>query len=277
MNLIIFYLSFFSRWLKFYFKAKTRHDIHSPFLHNFVQNVLENNRQYYTFFIVEGLRKKLLNNHSKLNITDYGAGSMIDNSSNRTISQLAKNAAISSRLGQTLFNIVRISKPRSILELGTSLGISTLYQAGAAPLAKFITIEGCPETARVAANNLRNLGMNTIEVKTGSFEAKLPESLQQLKSLDLLYIDGDHKKNRTLSYYNTCLPYANDYSVFIIADIHWSSEMEQVWETIKGHPEVSISIDLFDFGVLLFRKENQKKIDLSIVKYSWKPWRMGFF
>ena len=277
MNLLRFYFSFFFRWLDFFFKAQTKHDVHSPFVSEFIEEVIENERTYYTFLIVETLRKKLLRNNSKVKITDYGAGSMINKKPQRSILNLTKYAAISPQLGRILFNIVRIHKPKTMLELGTSLGISTLYQAGAAPNAKFITIEGCPETALVAQNNLNSLGMHKIELQTGIFTEKLPNALQQLKRLDYLYIDGDHRSENTLKYFETCLPLAHEGSLFVIADIHWSKDMEVAWAQLKQHPEVSVSIDLFHFGLLFFRKTTQYKSDFSIVKYGYKPWRMGFF
>lgn len=277
MTLLYFYVSFFRRWLKFYFNAGTRHDVHSPFVSEFIQEVVENRRNYYTFFIVEKLRKKLLSIESGIKITDYGAGSMVRKDNVRTISDLARFAAISPRLGRIIFNITRIYKPGSVLELGTSLGISTLYLAGAAPHARMITIEGCPETAKTASNNLRNLGMSSIMVRTGPFKENLLPALEDLQQLDLLYLDGDHLKGATLTYYEQCLEYAHEYSVFIIADIHWSSAMEEAWEVLKNREEVTLSIDLFHFGVLFFRKEFRVKATYSIVPYRWKPWRMGFF
>lgn len=277
MTLLYFYVSFFKRWLKFYLKARTRHDVHSPFVSEFIQEVVENKRPYYTFFIVEQLRKKLLSIESGIKITDYGAGSMVRNNNERTISDLARFAAISPRLGRIIFNITRVYKPETILELGTSLGISTLYLAGAAPRSRMITIEGCPETAKTASNNLRNLGMSSISVWTGPFKENLLPALKDLQQLDLLYLDGDHQKGATLKYYKQCLKYAHEHSVFIIADIHWSSAMEQAWDALKSKEEVTLAIDLFHFGVLFFRKELKVKASYSIVPYRWKPWRMGFF
>lgn len=277
MHLLRFYASFFFRWLKFFWTAKAKHDVHSPFVSNFIAEVIENNRTYYTFLIVEQLRKRNLHNSAKINITDHGAGSMVNKKNRRSIKSLAKYAAISPRLSRMLFNIVRIHKPKTMLELGTSLGISTLYQAGAAPHAKFITIEGCPETGKAAQYNFDMLGMSSIQLQTGTFSSVLPKALQQLKTLDYLYIDGDHRSGSTLDYFETCLPYAHEDSLFIIADIHWSKDMEMAWEELKKHPKVTTSIDLFHFGLLYFRTENRYKSDYSLIKYAYKPWEMGFF
>lgn len=273
MGRLRFYLFFILQWLKFYFSAKTFKSGKNNQLREFLIEVVENNRNYYTFLVVEGLRKKLLNNNTRLKITDFGAGSKITTSNTRTISDLARNSAISANLGKILFNISRFSKPKNILELGTSLGISTLYLAGGAPLSKFITIEGCPETAKVASNNLKNVGMTSIKVQQGPFSEQLPKALKDLKSPDLIYIDGDHQKGRTLQYVDTCLPFLKETSIIVVADIHWSGEMAEAWNLLKQKPQVTSSFDLFDFGILFFDDKAADNVHFSIVKKSWKPWR----
>ncbi|KAA3621091.1 MAG: class I SAM-dependent methyltransferase [Bacteroidetes bacterium] len=277
MKLFSFYISFFRRWLRYYLRAGTWHDVHSPFVSRLMEEVVENRRVYYTYFIIEKLREKLLNNPSKITITDHGAGSKITDASQRRISDLAKNSAIAAHQGKQLFNLVRMTKPKTMLEFGTSLGISALYQAGAAPLARFITMEGCPNTARVASNNLKNLGMNNIEVMQGPFRDNLPKALNSLQKVDFIFLDGDHQEGATMSYFEQCLPYLHDDSVFVIADIYWSASMAKVWQSLKSHPQVTLSIDLFHFGILFFRSENRVKQDFTLIKYKLKPWRLGFF
>lgn len=277
MKLFSFYLTFFKRWLAYYFRARTWHDVHSPFVSRLMAEVVENRRHYYTFFIVEQLRDKLMRNASKIAITDYGAGSKITNASQRTIGDLAKNSAIASPQGKQLFNLVRMSKPKTVLEFGTSLGISALYQAGAAPLARFITMEGCPNTARVASNNLKSLGMKNIDVLQGPFKESLPKALNSLQKVDFVFLDGDHQEGATTSYFEQCLPYLHNDSVFVIADIYWSASMAEVWQKLKSHESVTLSIDLFHFGILFFRDENRVKQDFTLIKYRKKPWRLGFF
>lgn len=277
MSSFRFFLSFFRRWLSYYFRARTIHDVHSPFVFRLTEEVLENKRQYYTFSVAERLRWKLLNNQTSIEVSDYGAGSMISNSPVKTIKTIAQNAAIKHPQGQQLFNLVRLGKPQNILELGTSLGISTVYQAGAAPYAKFLTLEGCPNTATIAKNNLRSLGLEHIEVIPGTFADNLDVALQKLGKVDFIFIDGDHQENSTLKYFDKCLPYLHNDSLVVIADIHWSEPMEDAWKQLTAREEVRISIDFFHFGLLYFRKENRTKQDFTLIQYKYKPWRLGFF
>jgi predicted O-methyltransferase YrrM len=277
MKLFFFYFSYFSRWLQYYFRARTCHDVHSPFVSRLIAEVIENKRFYYTFIKAERLRHKLLYNNSTIEVTDHGAGSMVNDNAQRSIKDLAKYAAISPKQGQQLFNLIRITKPKSLLELGTSLGISATYQAGAAPNAPFLTLEGCPNTAEVAQNNLKHQGLKHISVLKGPFRDNLPQALDKLGGVDFIFLDGDHQEGSTLEYYQKCLPYIHNDSVFVIADIHWSESMEKAWNDLKSRQEVTISIDLFHFGLLFFRKESRVKQDFTLIKHAAKPWRMGFF
>jgi len=76
---------------------------------------------------------------------------------------------------------------------------------------------------------------------------------------DLIYFDGNHQKEASLHYFEKLLPLAHNDSVFIFDDIHWSREMEEAWEQIKAHPRVRVSIDTFYWGLVFFRKEQEKE------------------
>lgn len=272
------HITLLRRYLAYYLRAKTRYDVHLPFLFQLTEEVLEDERFYYAFQDIALLRAQLQQNHRWLELTDHGAGSLINGSKRRTIADLARNSAISRESGELLFRLVRFMQPKQMLEMGASLGISAAYQAAAAPRgATFITLEGCPQTAEEARSNLQQLAPGKIEVRTGPFEASLPLALKDLGRLDYLYLDGDHREGASLSYFNTCLPYAHDGSVFVIADIHWSAQMERAWEQLKQHPEVTLSVDLFHFGLLFFRKAQLAPQSVSLIKARYKPWRAGFF
>ena len=78
-------------------------------------------------------------------------------------------------------------------------------------------------------------------------------------SYDLIFIDGNHRKEPTLSYFEKLLPLVHNDSVMILDDIHWSKEMEEAWEEIKKHPSVKVTIDTFFQGFVFFRREQVKE------------------
>ncbi|MCB0586661.1 MAG: class I SAM-dependent methyltransferase [Phaeodactylibacter sp.] len=277
MKLIKTQLRLAWKFLQYYWRARTRYDIHSPFVFELVEKTLEDSRTFYAFPIIEGLRNLLLRDDTEVHLTDYGAGSKADGSPRRTVHSLARHTAVSPATGQLLFRLVHFIKPTTLLELGTSLGISTAYQAAAAPRSRFLTIEGCPETATLARQHFEQLNLPNVHLLTGPFREKLPEALRELQRLDYLYLDGDHRLGASLEYFEQCLPYAHSDSVFVIADIHWSNEMEKAWGAIRRHPRVSLSVDLFHIGLLFFRDEQREREHFTVIRSVWKPWRMGFF
>lgn len=176
------------------------------------------------------------------------------------MSEIAERSSKDKKYCELLFRLAYHFKPTTILEFGTSLGISTAYLASASPNAKVITIEGCRNTASEAKNNFQTLGLQNIETIAGDFDTELSAvGSRQSAIIDFIFFDGNHKKEPTLKYFSQCLESIHNNSVFIFDDIHWSDEMEEAWEEIKSHPKVSVTIDLFFLGLVFFRKEQEKE------------------
>ena len=66
-------------------------------------------------------------------------------------------------------------------------------------------------------------------------------------------------RQATLNYFEQCIPYINNNSLFIFVDIHWSEEMEEAWEEIKKNKNVTLTVDLFQLGLVYFHKELTKQ------------------
>ena len=275
MKRISVYLRLLKKYLYFFWKAKTIYNVHSPFVATLAKALLEDQRNFYVFGQVITLRERLLMDQSEIAVTDLGAGSMISPENPRTIASIARLSAIPSYVGKLLFRLVQFKKPRTIIELGTSLGISAIYQSAAALNSKIITLEGCPELAKKSKENFRSLGIKNITLLEGSFRSTLPEVLKEVGELEYLFMDGDHRRNATLEYFEWVLPYLSNDSIIVIADIHWSDEMEKAWEELASRQEVSLSIDLFHLGLLFFRKEHRIKEHYRLIPSRFKIWRLG--
>lgn len=260
--------------LQFLFRARTIYDLHSPFAYSFAREVLEDRRWYYVFSEAETLRGQWMLDRRTIAVTDYGAGSQTLAGGERKIADLAKRVATPPLFCRWLFKTALLTKPGSILELGASLGISAAYLSAAAPGAKMITVEGCPETAELARQTLRQSGSRA-EVWTGRFDELLPGALAQLERLDLLHLDGDHSRGGTLRYLEQCLEKSHPGTVWVIGDIHWSAEMEKAWREVQAFPGVRMTIDLYGMGVVFFRQEILNPVHLTLVPSLWKPWRRG--
>ena len=250
---------FIVRYIKYLFKAKNKHSAHSPFLYDFIITVLNRCSDDKNCRKIEKLRKKLCKSEKNIKITDFGAGSHINHSKHRKIKDIARNSAKNAKFGTLLYRIIRYYKPKNILELGTSLGISTLYLAMAESQTKIYSFEGCPETARIAKHNFKEMEITNTNIIIGNFKTTLKENLRKINNIDLAFIDGNHQQKPTIEYFKEILKYTNNDTIFIFDDIHWSKGMENAWEYIKSHKQTTLTIDLFYIGIVFIRKELSKE------------------
>ena len=262
--------------LNYYWEAKTKYDIHSPFVFEFIKEVLEDNKYYYHFRDIEQLRSQLLRNQSVISVEDFGAGSSVIKSKERKISAIAGSSLTRTSFCQLLFKMIHHYKPQEIVELGTSFGVATLYLSKAAPKSNINTIEGSEKIADVAQMNFDIFKAENITINRGNITAVLPEVLAKIKKLDMIFLDGNHQKLPTIAYFEKSLEYANAQTVFIFDDIYWSEEMAEAWETVKKHPKVRLSIDLYQFGLIFINPDVKEIQHFKILPWYWKPWRMGF-
>lgn len=267
-------------WWKFYRKAVNKYKVHSPFVFDWITDVLEDRRDYYAFDAIAALRRKMRTSNARLMVTDFGAGpnnTFTDEqrpaTRETTLRDIVRRSGSSPQQGERLFRMVNWWKPENILELGTSVGISTLYMAKAAGShARFTTLEGCPQCAEVARLNLQSLGAGHVEVITGPFSDTLEKTVNTFPKLDFVFFDGNHREAPTLRYFEVCVTKAHDDTVFVLDDVHWSPGMEAAWEKIKLDPRVTLTIDCGDFACAFFRKTFTNKQHFRIVPSSLKPW-----
>lgn len=239
--------------------AKTRYDVHSPFLYAFIEEVLRNKGNYYAYDAIEPQRKKLLKDEREIHIKDLGAGSKAIKGDSRKVKDIAKHVLMPPRQARLIFRIAQKFKPATTLELGTSLGITTLYLAAANTKGKVITVEGSESIYNIAKEQFDQLHQNNIQAVLASFDEFLPGFLSDNPCPDLIVVDGNHKKEPTLRYFNLLASKVNKNTILIFDDIHWSEEMEQAWQHIIGDKRVTLSIDLFFTGIVFFRDELQKE------------------
>ena len=255
-----------SKFIRYFLVASNGkgHGVHSPFVFDFIKNVLNDKRQFYAYESVEGIRKQMLTDDSVLTIKDYGAGSIVSKTDQRKVSSIARTSLKPAKYGQLLFRIANYYKSNNIVELGTSLGVTTAYLASANTNGKVITMEGADQVAKLARKNFEQLGLENIEMIEGNFDTTLNGALQNLPSVDLAFVDGNHRKQPTLNYFYQLLEKVNESSIFIFDDIHWSKTMEEAWHEISHHSSVTLSIDLFFIGWVFFRPEQKKQQHFTI-------------
>jgi len=249
-------------YIRFLWNSKNQHGVHSPFVFDLVTKCFYDKHPKTEYRILKAYRNSLLQNHNVIEVSDFGAGSKVFQSDKRNISKIAKTAGISLKRAELLFRIVAYFKPLYVLEIGTSLGLSTaalsLGLLNAGVLEKMTTLEGCPQTAGIAKRSFEKFGLDNIDTVITEFGSYLKNSALHDKP-QLIYFDGNHQKEATLNYFEFLLPTISNESVWIFDDIHWSAEMESAWKIIKKHPKVTVTIDTFQWGFVFFRKEQEEE------------------
>ena len=241
-------------FLWYLLRAKTKYYLHSPFVYQFYLNVLEGEEDEQ-LVVIKSLRGKLRNNHALLRFKNLGTGTLLQ----RSISNIEAGVSVRAKYGKLLYRLVKYFKPVNILEIGTSIGLSSSYMALANKKSRVISLEGSPEVAQTAKQNHVTLQIDNVEVVVGNFEETLASSLNNLSSADFVFFDGNHTKQATLNYFSQCLLKANEHSVFVFDDIYWNKEMYGAWEEIKQHPQITLTLDVYQFGICFFRKEKLAK------------------
>lgn len=243
-------------YLKYKLRARHRkgHGIHSPFIFDVVSVTFRNKSVGEFVLMIEMLRKEALRSKISIEINDLGAGSVITKGNKRKVSEIARYSAVPRKYGILLASLASRFGGGSIVELGTSLGISSMYMAGGSVSSTVYTMEGSGEVVAIARNNFKRGGFQNIHLLEGSFSDMIPVIKEKGISPGLVFIDGDHRKEAVLENFGRMAEIAGNDTVIVIDDIHLSPGMEEAWNQIRDYRNVSSTIDIWRMGIVFFRK-----------------------
>lgn len=213
--------------------------VHSPFVFNLITKVIEEKCSYYSFYDIELLRKQLLQT--------------------RSIGEIVKREAIRPKHGALLFRLTNYFKSKNILQIGTTMGLSTLYLTSYATGLKCIALENVPEFAAIARQAFAKEGRNPIDLRIGNYKDLLPQALNDINSLDFVFFNTLYEQHNNLWLFNECMKYAHNDTVFVFEGIKASRKMRELWEEICACPEVTVTLDLYSLGIVLFNKKLHKR------------------
>lgn len=217
--------------------------------------MLQDKTAYGCYPVIEKARQQLLKQKGIIEVEDFGAGSSVIKKNKRVVADMARSSLKPLKYAQLLFRMVQYYQPETILELGTSFGVTTSYMAAGNANAKVYTIEGSAAIAEIAQKTFNRINFSQIELTTGDFNNTLPAILAKLKTIGFVFIDGNHRKEPTLNYFQQLLRHSHSSTILIFDDIHWSVEMEETWSAIKKHPSVTLTIDLFFIGLIFINPD----------------------
>jgi predicted O-methyltransferase YrrM len=254
------------KWITYYIRASSGkgHGIHSPFVYDLITSVFNDKRSYYAYEKIENVKKLLLQDSRTIGQDDPGAGSRRMNGTSKIISDIAVSSVSTQKFGRLLFRMANHYSAGTIIELGSSLGISAAYLASADRVKRVITIEGSPYIGEIAKETFDRLKLDNVQLIHGNFNEVLDEVISSNAPSDIVFIDGNHRKKAVLEYFEKFLQKISPSSLIIIHDIHWSRDMEEAWKIIKSHPKVKMSIDIFSAGLIFFREEFQVRQQFTI-------------
>lgn len=239
-------------YIKFLHHSKNRHGVHSPFVYDFIENVLN---PIYIDREIENERKKLLKNNTTLFLKDYGQGYDRETS----IAKIASASLKKPKEAQILSKIASHYSMQKVIELGTSFGISSAYLSKSTPSIHVSTIEGSKEVLDVAKSVWSNLNIQSIHSINSDFDSVIDELLNPFEANTLYFLDGNHRFKPSMKYFQLIKEKCHESSILILDDIHWSPGMEKAWNEIIALKEVTLSIDLFELGIVFFKKRLKKE------------------
>lgn len=241
--------------------------IHSPFVYDITKKVFGNKTMHKDYSFIENTRKKMKRSKKTVNIKDYGQGSRKFKESVRTVKKIIKYSSVRKRQGMILYQMVKYFKPDYIIELGTSLGISTLYLSKGSKNTKTYTVEGDSGLCNISSGNFKDNHCKNIELINDTFDHALPEILKKCNTKTIVFIDGNHSYEATLKYFHMCMEQLKKDSIIIIDDINWSKGMRRSWKEIENDKKIFLVIDLFFMGVIFLDERMKKQVFRIFINY----------
>jgi predicted O-methyltransferase YrrM len=232
--------------------------VHSPFVFYIILHLFLTRYPFSAFSKTDAAYQMLRQNRQTITTKSFGSSSVYGNKVRR-VRRFVTTGSIPPKYGKLLFRLINHFEARDILELGTGLGLGTLYLALPDSRSRIVSIDANSEMSAMASQLLEVTGVENVQLVTGQFKIVLPDILKDKEKLDFVFFDGDHKREPTLQYFNLCLQKKHNDTIFVFDDIHWSRDMEQAWQDIVNHPEVTVSLDLFRIGIVFFRHECKKQ------------------
>ena len=264
------YLYRVSTWLKHYLTAWNTggEGVHSPYLFEWVRMVMSDKHAYRVWEDIESVRARMLVSDQVVDFVDYGSGVGRKGKGakgEKRVKDIAKGSLARAKYAQMLFRLVNWlghqlreeNRGLTIVELGTSLGVTTAYLAGVDTRDKVYTYEGCEAVAKIAMDNWKELRMSNIDCRVGPIdEVQLQGSLERV---DVVFVDANHTYEASLKYFDILAQKVHEKSVVVMDDIHHSEEMERAWREICADERVTSTIDLYQMGLVFFDKHYWKR------------------
>jgi predicted O-methyltransferase YrrM len=170
----------------------------------------------------------------------------------RQIQQIASRALKPAPQAQLLFRMCARLGYKKVLELGTSLGITTLYLSAASKQITCTSVEGCPNIASIASKTLLKHGYHNANIVNTNLNSGLLNLLNNIGIQDIIFIDANHSYQALTDYFNQCVNFIHTNSIIVVDDPYWSREMTKAWNELRRHNKVTATLDIYHMGFVFF-------------------------
>ena len=245
-------------YLRHYLHAVDEHSLHTPYLYKLYTEVLKP-RHPCPNPLFDSLYTAALRDQSHIEVEDHGAGSQKTPGTTRSIADITRHSSSPRRFARLLARLADDMQAMHVLELGSSLGFTSMHLRGSHPGRRLITFEGAPAIAARAKAHFEAAGCADIDLRIGPLHYELSRYLEQSTPIDLVYMDAHHTAEATMRYFSWLEPYLHENSIVVIDDIYWSEDMHDGWKRLCNHERVVVSADLFEAGFLFFNPGLQRQ------------------
>lgn len=226
--------------------------MHSPFVFGLIQKCIvpsSKNRHQD----LDSIRAEIYASHEVVDVIDFKSLRIYP----RRISYIGKTSLSTSRFSSFLSLLATYLGAETALETGTSLGLNALYLSKS-KLKSIATIEGSQVMARVAASYFRKTQTENIQLIEGKIEDVLPQAIAQ-HTPDFYFLDADHRSEAVAFCIDLILKHTPEAKCIVVHDIYWSKDMQKIWRELVQDPRFSLSIDLFQGGLLFLNRPMPKQ------------------
>ena len=246
-------------YCRYWLHAMNEHSLHAPFVYHLYCQAIKPDKKESHFVRLENIRASLRQSTERISVDDLGAGSRVESSADRAVRSIAKHGLSSPKFSRLLNRLITYFDATYVVELGTALGVNTLYLSTACPTAKIYSLEGAEALADHAESLFAQEKQRNIKVVRGDIDQTLPQLLADLPRVDLAYLDANHRYAPTVHNFEQIVSKVHQKSVVVIDDIYWSAGMQRAWQHIQEHEAVTVSVDLFDAGLVFFTPQRVKQ------------------
>jgi len=245
------FFNFFKHWLL----EIDNHSLHSPYLFNLYTSSIKSAKGIQPDSRIEELRKLYEKDHQIVPGDVFGAGSRFRKKKANRLSYITRRGLSRSKYSVLLLSLINYFKCRIVLELGTSIGLNTLYLSKGKFVEKVITFEGNRHLAEIAQSHFESIPDIQIDLVIGNIDHTFKKWLEQNKRIDFVFLDANHTAEATARYVELAITWLVRPFILVIDDIYWSAGMTKAWNQICSYPQRKLCLDFFQMGILIFDEE----------------------